>query len=329
MKKWVLGLGLLGLVIGIGCTGVGKPGRGGKRGDRDATEAPADGRGPARRGKPQPDGTMLVEIESSGLVRSAFVRIPENYDAAKSYPVVIVNHGGSDRGPNATIGSVMVQYWEPLFDQDIFFVFPNGRHDGGDGRAWKGPGDPDELRDVRFMTDLIDELASRYSVDRSRAYLSGFSNGSGFTWWTMCNAADRFAGFGNVSQQMAKAVMASCAPPAKRPIAYVTGTADPNWSGGEKAHEPPRATVEWVKERWGCKPDPEVETLPDKGDRTTVKHERFACKEAAFEYWEIENGGHAWPSSRTDLENEPRVERSRDLDAASALVAFWRAHAGL
>lgn len=69
-------------------------------------------------------------------------------------------------------------------------VFPNGIDKG-----WDISGN----RDINFVKALIDEMVTRYNIDRKRVYLSGFSMGGMFTYHAMNKIPDLIAAFAPIS----------------------------------------------------------------------------------------------------------------------------------
>ena len=54
------------------------------------------------------------------------------------------------------------------------------------------------MKDVRFISELIDTIASAYNIDRSRVYANGLSNGGGMSFALSCTMPDRVAAVGMV-----------------------------------------------------------------------------------------------------------------------------------
>ena len=54
------------------------------------------------------------------------------------------------------------------------------------------------MRDVRFISELIDKLEAAYNIDPARIYANGFSNGGGMAFVLSCTLSDRIAAVGMV-----------------------------------------------------------------------------------------------------------------------------------
>jgi poly(3-hydroxybutyrate) depolymerase len=58
--------------------------------------------------------------------------------------------------------------------------------------------EPDLVKDVRFIAELIDKLKASYNIDAKRIYANGFSNGGGMAFVLSCTLSDRIAAVGMV-----------------------------------------------------------------------------------------------------------------------------------
>jgi polyhydroxybutyrate depolymerase len=253
-------------------------------------------------GEAAPEGLREIVLESSGLQRTAYVRVPE-HPPGKDLPLVLLFHGG--QGETGHDGRSMVARWRDVQDNDVVFAFPNGIGTGE--RAWAGP---DDERDLRFVDDLVAKLDLEVGIDLSRVYAAGFSNGSGFVWMLECSRADRFAGFAHVQQSMAEPVLARCAPTAHVPSLSIHGDADPKarWEGNAQTVGIPR-TFEFLLKHHGCDPAAAREQVLPGMTRTTYS---TCLKVSAVELLRISGGGHRWPP-----------------EAGAEILRFWRKHAML
>lgn len=267
---------------------------------------------------------IVLEGDEIGGRRSAWIHAPE--DPRGPLPVVLSFHGGKGNS-----GRDMVPRWQHLFDEPVLFVFPNGQTTDRDEAGWTGVGRPapggDEMRDVRFVLQLLDALEARYPVDTARVYVTGHSNGGQMTWNLVCAHPERFAGFGVVSKPVPKALVERCDIGRKVPMIYFNGTADHDtWNEG--AHTlSAEATAAWWVRKIGCAATPDrVTEMPDLGDRTRVTKRSYACGEgAAAEFFVIEGGGHAWPSK----ERGGGKDTCHDVDASEEMIRFFKGLRGM
>ena len=75
--------------------------------------------------------------------------------------------------------------WELVAKEHGFVVV----YPGGINNSWDIYG----TSDVDFILDIIDEMYDRYSIDRNRVYLSGFSMGGMMTYHAANHIADKIA----------------------------------------------------------------------------------------------------------------------------------------
>jgi poly(3-hydroxybutyrate) depolymerase len=105
----------------------------------------------------------------AGMVNIWYEYVPSHYDPGKKYPLVVELHGGGMDGKRWAAMSM----WHMLAeDYGLIAVYPNSP----DYQAWM-LGE----RDVKYLYDLIERVCSEYSIDRSRIYMQGMSNGDQMT----------------------------------------------------------------------------------------------------------------------------------------------------
>jgi poly(3-hydroxybutyrate) depolymerase len=110
--------------------------------------------------------------------RSAIVYAPDKRD---NPALVIALHG---MGLSAGWAQGAMQF-EALADTANFVVaYPQS-----DGNMWDLGGD----KDVNFVLAVIDEMATRYKIDRDRVYVTGFSMGGMLSWYLSCKIPDKIA----------------------------------------------------------------------------------------------------------------------------------------
>jgi polyhydroxybutyrate depolymerase len=275
-----------------------------------------------RRHQEPPADLVKIELEGEGIggARSAWVRVPT---APGPWAVILAFHGG-----NFNTGLDMEGRFRKAEGHGILLVFPNGANVLPKGSGWTGPGkddSPDPMRDVKFVRALLDELQKRYPIDPKRIFAAGISGGGFMTDLLWCEMSDRIAGFMVVARAMPEDMSRMCNPARPRPMVLMLGTADEKVSDTEHQLPVPQ-TLQFIREKLGCKDAHDVDTLPDKGDPLVVNRTRWTkCSQgAAFEYFEIVGGGHQWPGS-----GRPRPDKALDVDATEEMLGWLRTHAGL
>jgi polyhydroxybutyrate depolymerase len=196
-----------------------------------------------------------------------------------------------------------------LADQNGFaVVYPEGV-----GKSWNDfRKDPiseahrTDRDDVGFISALIDTMAVRHGIDRSRVYIAGISNGGFFSIRLACEASDRIAGAVIVTATLPEAGMKLCNPGKPVHLVFINGTEDPlvPYEGGEvKVFGSKRgrvlstdASLAFFASRFGCNA-PLSTALPVRvaDDATRVIRHHWQCPSTKLQLYEIQGGGHTWP----------------------------------
>lgn len=156
---------------------------------------------------------QTTTLTVGGKTRNMIVYAPAGI--AQNRPLIIQMHGyNQDAGYQKAQAK-----WEPIADTGKFIVaFPNGIN-----RAWDISGNSD----IDFILAIIDNLYTKYGIDKSRVYLSGFSMGGFLTYHAMGKIADKIAAFAPVSGSMGGNFTSS----RPIPILHTHGDADGGYSG--------------------------------------------------------------------------------------------------
>jgi polyhydroxybutyrate depolymerase len=266
------------------------------------------------------------KLVSGGVPRSYLLHVPESYNPAVPAPLVISLHGFAEWPAH----QMQVSHWNDLADRYGFLVvYPCGSEVPLRWHVFGRSGsDPDLMRDVAFISDLIDRLARDYNLDPARIFVNGLSNGGGMAFVLSGKLSERIAAFGSVAgaytfpwseYQPARAV----------PAIIFHGTQDPlvPYSGGASMHSgfPFPSIPEWVAtlaRKNGCVEDPRP--LPPAGK---VEGLRFAncTSKASILFYTVHEGGHSWPGGGS----LPRIiagRTNRDIDATRTMWDFFQQH---
>lgn len=109
--------------------------------------------------------------------------LPAGYDAssAKRWPLILFLHGAGERGANLAL---VAKHGPPKVDTtQTNFPFIVVSPQCPDGQIWS-----DDL-----LLALLDEVETKYAVDRHRVYLTGLSMGGFGTWSLGLSHPERFA----------------------------------------------------------------------------------------------------------------------------------------
>jgi polyhydroxybutyrate depolymerase len=210
---------------------------------------------------------------------------------------------------------------DPVSDKHGFLaVYPQGLNDSFNAGSCCGLSSVQQVPDVQFVKDLLDQLQKYYCVDTKRVFASGFSNGAMLSHRLGCELSDRIAAVGAVSGTLA---VSTCAPPRPVPVLHIHGTADPivgYTNGGLSGAEGVAQTIAtWVAIDHCTDMTPP--TVYQKGDATCTEY--MACDPGTnVELCVIDNGGHQWPGGMSDFLGY----LSTDLDASETIAQFFEAH---
>lgn len=174
--------------------------------------------------------TMQFHDAVTGKILSYSLYTPENYDAAKKYPLVLFMADGSTTGKGVEAplkqgyGGIIWATKESQAQNPCFVLVP----------AYSGPenavNDKWEVSDEVHMTfRLLTSIISSYSIDDSRVYATGQSMGGMISFYLNANYPDLFAASIFVASQWDINVLA---PLAEKKFFYIVSEADQKASAG-------------------------------------------------------------------------------------------------
>jgi polyhydroxybutyrate depolymerase len=164
------------------------------------------------------------EIEVEGARREYLLHIP---DELPEVSAVIINFHGFGDCANAYMDSVgRASSLNSLADQAGFVVaYPQAMVRQKGDPYWE-PGDNGnniEVNDVLFTRHLVEDIASKVSIDPSRLFAVGYSNGGMMAYDLACVASDLFPAVGIMSGVM---LADTCASSDATSIIHFHGIAD-------------------------------------------------------------------------------------------------------
>ncbi|MFT5682160.1 MAG: polyhydroxybutyrate depolymerase [Myxococcota bacterium] len=152
-----------------------------------------------------------------------FVMSPTGWDGEQPLPMLLHAHGWGG-SPEVYLDRADIQ--ATLDTHQILLVLPEGKdatwsidHMGlvGNGRS-----------EVAFIDDVLADAQSRWPIDDSRIYVSGFSLGASLVYTLACERGDVFAAAAPVSGGFWMPLPESCSAPTI-PICHIHGNNDPTW----------------------------------------------------------------------------------------------------
>jgi len=134
---------------------------------------------------------LTFEDVKTGFSMSYRLYIPADYDAGKSYPIVLFLHGYGEIGSNNSsqiLASQGAAIWASPQDQQdhpCFVLAPQSTMTGWTSIASYGLDDPYEPQaDLELAYKMLQSVISEYSIDTTRVYGTGSSMG-GYGIWAM------------------------------------------------------------------------------------------------------------------------------------------------
>lgn len=282
--------------------------------------------------KPSEQSTINLTVD--GNARSFILYLPKGYNNAGMMPLIFVIHGGS----GTPEGMLNLANFKPIADRDkVVLVYPAGiQNNWNDGR----PTTPNQLGidDVGFFNRMCDYLIANYSVDGSKLYATGISNGGFMSSRLGCELSNRIAAIAvDAATIEATTIAPNCNPSNAVPALYIHGTTDPlvPFTGGlMTAGGTAGGTIlshfesieKWVSIN-NCNPTPIITDLPDiANDGTTIKQRVYSGGNNGSEVvsYVVANGGHTWPQGYQYLPETIIGKTSLDMNACEVIWSFFK-----
>lgn len=263
-------------------------------------------------------------LTTANQERTYHLFVPSSYSAGQPVPLLLAFH------PHNGFGWLMQEMTglNALAERKGFIVaYPDGMGRGWADGSGRSEADQTGVDDVAFTRALIDSLAAQYTIDLSRVYAAGFSNGGFMALRLGCQLSDRIAAVAAVSATMAESVQQTCNPVRPVPVLMMHGTADEDLplDGKPGLASVPEALLTWVRIN-GCDFVPLVEHLDPAADDTSVRLETYiACvNDLEVRYYAIDGGGHRWPGGSALWQFGSITQ---DVNASEVIWSFFDSYA--
>ena len=281
-----------------------------------------------------PGQSVIQTTTIDGLTRSWILRLPQHYDHEKSYPAIMVLHGGFGSGAQIQENT----RFDPLADrEDVVMIYPDGiaqypnmATDALKIRTWNAGGCcghalESGVDDVNALQRMLDQVEAAACIDRSRIYLTGFSNGAMMTYRMACEAPERFAA---MAPGGASVTLEECSPSRPTPLFHFHGLMDKNapFEGGNgcgpgdtSALVPVPEVIDQWHAMFACTQGEELTLLETAEARCTS---RTGCEDDV-QLCVFPQGVHSWPGS-APRESPIRACRGGEhVSSFSATEAAW------
>lgn len=293
--------------------------------------------------------------------RSYVVHLPKGYDEKQHYPVVVLLHGLNQEADDME----RLTRFNELADKDsVIAVYPSAlqgrwnigvqasppqnyrrgpyRRPGWGG--YPGPGYPrgggqrepgqrnraERADDIDFFNRMLDKLGNKFSIDASRIYFAGLSDGGFMATKVGCSLTDRVAAIATVGAAMPKTMV--CVPSRTLSVMMINGTSDPvvKYDGGVgKNGRIQTISAEDTGKEWAklnrCTEKPTRSKLPAKakGGMETKVDTYDGCQDKAqVVLYSVKGAGNTWPGGEQYEAENTIGKTSADLDANELIWNF-------
>lgn len=236
-------------------------------------------------------------LNFGGMERSYRVHVPSGYTQGKATPLVVAMHGGLGTGEIFASQSGL----DAVSEKNGFLtVYPDGVKRGWNAGTCCGPPMKQNVDDVGFIKALVAEISRKYTVDASRVFGTGFSNGAMLAHRIACEAPDVFAAIAPVSGGL---MTQSCASKQKVSALLIGGTLDKNipFNGGtyDGTYRPSvKELVASLAARDGCSATEKVTETGEGYECRTLE----GCQGKTEVSWcRLDGVGHQWAGGKTYL----------------------------
>ena len=241
-------------------------------------------------------GVSEQRLTSGGRERMYRLLVPPGYDGRARLPLVLDMHGS---GGTAERQAATSRFEELAARERVLVATLQA---AAEGNRWNVPITGERPDDVRYVSDVIDDVAKRACTDERRVYATGFSGGARMSSLLACNLSGRIA---------AIAPMAGLRWPGPCegravPVLTFHGLADPQNTydghvagrGGEWLESVPEALAGWAKHN-GCHGDAALDDPP--GPLSTLSYK--GC-DAEVRLVRIDGLVHTWARNEVDATAE-------------------------
>jgi len=192
---------------------------------------------------------------------------------------------------------------------------------------------------VGFILAMIEDISRKITLDRSRIYVTGLSNGGAMTYRLGCQASEAFAAIAPVIATMPEFIYNNYKPQGPISFLSINGRDDPfirlkggyvkDPESGEKvATCSLKKSVSIFVTVNGCSDAYSSQTLPVVfQDGTSVEKFTYNNCQSDTEVvsYIVDGMGHAWPLG-SDSASGSRKSSTKNLDATKEIVEFFLRH---
>jgi polyhydroxybutyrate depolymerase len=271
-----------------------------------------------------------ITLQHDGETRVYDVYIPVNYSPSENLPLILNMHGF---GGNSQSQASYTEFNSIADTARFIVVYPQGlvrQIDTGQTAAHWNAYFGTDVDDKGFLTKLIDLIINQYSIDESRVYAIGWSNGGYMAYRLACELSNRIAAVASVTGSMVFQQLPNCLPTNAVSVIHIHGTNDEtvSYNGSARSLAVSEVITTWVEKNNCLESGVVEENLPDldPNDNSTVsKFEYNTCTlNTDVHLYKVTGGGHTWPGASID---RPELGvTNRDIKASAVIWNFLKLH---
>ena len=238
------------------------------------------------------DSFNTEKILYNDVEREYILYVPESYDGNSKLPLMLNFHGGSG---NAS-GQLYTSDMRSLADTEKFIlVYPQGLYDVWNVSLSSDSESKNNTDDIKFIEMLINQIASTYSVDTTRVYATGFSNGAGMSYTLACTMSNKIAAIASMGGLLYIHTAENSKP---SPIAIMSmhGTAD--FSRPYEGIDNYYYSIDEIHQYWinRNKTDKVPEIISFNSNGQTVEYHSYknGANNTSIDHYKVIDGEHNW-----------------------------------
>jgi polyhydroxybutyrate depolymerase len=190
--------------------------------------------------------------------------------------------------------------------------------------------------DVAYITNLATYLGANNSLDSTRVFCTGLSNGGDFCYMLACEASETFRAVAPVAGMIRQEILDACNPTNMVSIFEIHGTndnvtyweGDPNNVDNWGAYPSIPATIDYWVSEFGLQLE-STENLPNlvTNDGSTVTADKYGLPDFCPQVWlyTVNGGGHDWPgaSGNMDIDVSREIWHFFDDICTNEVTGIW------
>ena len=229
--------------------------------------------------------------------REYLTYIPSGYSHINEAPIVLNFHGF---GGTAS-GQLALSDWRELAEKHgIILIYPQGLDLQKGGSHWN----PDPVSsdskslsdDLGFVRRLLKRISKNYSIDKSRVYATGYSNGAGMAYGLAHHMPDLITGIAPVSGLMNDKYLSTTS--GVSPVGLISFNGEEDWVRPVNGIKGYLASVADISSHWARINDSTRSVVEQFAEVTGNLIERTSYSRddglITVEQYLVDRGGHEW-----------------------------------